>query len=75
VSAVETRWASVCVEDELSYACDFLLGLRQTFDRIAEHCPGDPHYLDTHMLHLRKYTDKCEELLHNVINQRRLRQS
>ncbi len=63
------------IDDELAYANDFLLGLRQTFDHIREHCPDDPHYLDTHVLHLRKYTDKCEELLHNLINERQKRQS
>lgn len=74
--SVQTRQAytSVCVDDELDYACDFLLGLRQTFDRIAQHCPDDPYYLDAHVLQLGKYTDKCEELLHTLINRRRQRQ-
>jgi hypothetical protein len=63
------------IDDELNYACDFLLGLRQTFDRIRQQCPDDLYYLDTHVAHLGKYTDKCEELLHNVINQRRARQT
>ena len=61
------------IDEELAQARDILLGLRQTFDRIREHCPNDPLYLDTHVLHLRKYTDKCEELLGNVITQRHRR--
>ena len=65
---------TVSIDDELGYACDFLTGLHQTFDRVRQQCPNDPYYLDTYVLHLSKYTDKCEELLHTVINQRRQRQ-
>ena len=72
---VRPQSTSVCVEDELSRACDLLLGLHQTFARIAEHCPDDPYYLDTHVTHLSRYTDKCEELLIRLINQRAQRQS
>jgi hypothetical protein len=63
------------IDDDLGYASEFLLGLRQTFERIRAACPDDLYYLDTHVSHLSKYTEKCEELLHNLINQRRLRQS
>lgn len=63
------------IDDELGQACEFLVGLRQAFDRIRQKCHDDPFYLDTHVLHLSKYTDKCEELLRHLINERHLRQS
>jgi hypothetical protein len=64
----------VGIDEELGQACDFLAGVRQTFDHIRQQCPDDPFYLDTHVLHLSKYTDKCEELLQHLIYERRLRQ-
>jgi hypothetical protein len=63
------------IDDELGQACEFLVGLRQAFDRIRQQCHDDPFYLDTHVLHLSKYTDKCEELLHHLIDERHQRQA
>jgi hypothetical protein len=62
------------IDEDLASASKLLLGLHQVFERIWTQCPGDPHYLDMHALQLSKYTDKCEELLRHLINQRAARQ-